>query len=432
MGTNGGSLSVVEKNDLIIKGQRPLTVDEVVVRSKLVHDIVAKVMEKGKHYDKILGCGKKACLLQAGAQQLGLTFNFESDPNIINLVDTSDEYSVTVKTSLYSNGECVTSALGECSSMEEKYHWRRVVCQEEFDEAPDSKRRLKWKKGWDNEPAKKEQQVMVNPKDVANTVLKMAVKRAFVAAIINATAASDQFTQDIEDMQRELLQEEREERGQVEQPQAQVKDEPKGKRGRPSKTEQAAAGDSNGKLIAAFSQIGVTTEMIESKLGHPIAQATVEEIGYLRQVWQTIKEEGSTWEKYFEQAEKQEPKPVIDIPAAPAPVEAAPRAEPVEAPKTTEHPVVPEPPKTQIETPKQSDAKSQTVNDAYERTKANGRNIILNKLSAHFGGDVTRINDFLRVSLPASEIQPDMDNLIMFSLSHLKDIHSKVKTLTGK
>ena len=42
-----------------------------------------------------------------------------------------------------------------------------------------------------------------NPADYYNTALKMAKKRAHVDAILTATAASDCFTQDVEDMQRE-------------------------------------------------------------------------------------------------------------------------------------------------------------------------------------------------------------------------------------
>ena len=39
-----------------------------------------------------------------------------------------------------------------------------------------------------------------NPADYYNTVLKMAKKRAHVDAVLTATAASDIFTQDVEDM----------------------------------------------------------------------------------------------------------------------------------------------------------------------------------------------------------------------------------------
>ncbi len=42
-----------------------------------------------------------------------------------------------------------------------------------------------------------------NPADNYNTVLKMAKKRALVDAVLTATAASDIFTQDLEDITRE-------------------------------------------------------------------------------------------------------------------------------------------------------------------------------------------------------------------------------------
>jgi hypothetical protein len=205
MAVNGSELQVVNKPMDMIVSERPLTVAEVLARSRLVRDVVKEVMREGKHYGKIPGCGEKACLYQAGAQQLAVTFNLAPDPNIVNIIDTFDEYTVTVKMGLYSFGVCVASALGLASSMEEKYHWRKTVCTEEFDSTPENKRRLKWKKGWNGAPATKDQQIMVNPKDIANTVLKMSVKRAFVAATISATGASDQFTQDLEDMQKELL-----------------------------------------------------------------------------------------------------------------------------------------------------------------------------------------------------------------------------------
>src|SRR5690606_12324178 len=49
------------------------------------------------------------------------------------------------------------------------------------------------------------QQVRTEPADIANTVLKMACKRAQVAMIINATACSDIFTQDLEDIPGEIV-----------------------------------------------------------------------------------------------------------------------------------------------------------------------------------------------------------------------------------
>jgi len=89
-------------------------------------------------------------------------------------------------------------------------------------------------------------------------------------------------------------------------------------------------------------------------------------------------------------------------------------------------------PQTQTEPPKQEPPKTNDngTNGNDEKTRANGRKLIIDKLSTHFGGDVILINDFLRTSFPGHEIAPDMDNLTEFSAAHLRDIYAKVKTLT--
>lgn len=66
-----------------------------------------------------------------------------------------------------------------------------------------------------------------------------------------------------------------------------------------------------------------------------------------------------------------------------------------------------------------------------EKTRSNGRKLIVDKLSAHFGGDVARIDNFLLGSLPGFELKPCMDNLAEFSAAHLRDIYAKVKALTA-
>ena len=48
-------------------------------------------------------------------------------------------------------------------------------------------------------------QVRTEPADLANTVLKMACKRAQLAMTLNVTAASDIFSQDLDDLPPELL-----------------------------------------------------------------------------------------------------------------------------------------------------------------------------------------------------------------------------------
>ena len=86
------------------------------------------------------------------------------------------------------------SGVGECSSNEEKYKWRKAISQKEYDATPEDKRRIKFTY---NDEIK---QIRTNVADTANTVLKMAKKRALVDAVLTVTGASDMFTQDIEDM----------------------------------------------------------------------------------------------------------------------------------------------------------------------------------------------------------------------------------------
>jgi hypothetical protein len=88
--------------------------------------------------------------------------------------------------------------IGECSSDEEKYKWRKPVCDEEFNETPEDRKRIAWKKYQNNTYQQK--QVRTNPADVANTILKMAKKRAQIDMTLTATAASDVFDQDLEDL----------------------------------------------------------------------------------------------------------------------------------------------------------------------------------------------------------------------------------------
>jgi hypothetical protein len=89
------------------------------------------------------------------------------------------------------SGIVVGVGVGRCSSNEEKYKWRRAVCREEWDATPEARRRLCWKTG--AKGVYSINQVRTNPEDLANTVLKMAKKRAQADLCLTALAASDAF-----------------------------------------------------------------------------------------------------------------------------------------------------------------------------------------------------------------------------------------------
>lgn len=182
-----------------IREDKPLTATDIRAQVNLIQEVMAGVMREDVHYGVIPGCKEKS-LYKAGAEKISSTFRLSVDPEIDDL-SNSDESRYQVKVRLVSpSGVFVGAGIGECSSNEEKYKWRYAVCDEEFEETPEDRRREKWKKGWNGKPNYKIKQVRTETADLRNTILKMAKKRAMVDAVLTATAASDIFTQDIEDL----------------------------------------------------------------------------------------------------------------------------------------------------------------------------------------------------------------------------------------
>jgi hypothetical protein len=184
---------------------RPLTAVDLRAQVNLIQEVMQAVMQNGQHYGKIPGAGDKPTLLKPGAEKIMATFRLSADPCVED-ISTMDAIRYRVKCNLISaSGVFKGAGIGECSTDEEKYKWRAAVCKEEFDYIPEDRKRIKWKKGYGDKPAYKVEQIRTEPADLANTVLKMAKKRALVDGILTVTGASDIFTQDIEDMPTELL-----------------------------------------------------------------------------------------------------------------------------------------------------------------------------------------------------------------------------------
>lgn len=173
------------------------------IRSQVnrIQEVMKAVMIKGTHYGIVPGCGDKPTLLKPGAEKLMMTFRLAVDPEVEDLSDAyTRRYRVKTRVTSQTTGMFLGTGLGECASDEEKYAWREAVCREEYDAADPALRREKWKR---NQKAPT-LQVHTNPADVANTILKMAKKRSLVDGVLTVTAASDIFTQDLEEMPEEL------------------------------------------------------------------------------------------------------------------------------------------------------------------------------------------------------------------------------------
>lgn len=198
------AIAPMKQQAIEMYGERSLTAADVRAQVNLIQDVMRSVMYEGTHYGKIPGT-QSVSLYKAGAEKLMATFRLAAKPDVEDLSAGGEvHYRVTVSL-LSPSGQFLGAGIGECSSREDKYAWRGMICQEEFDATPENRRRIKFSKYQGRVEQKK--QIRTNPSDVANTILKMAKKRAQVDAVITVTAASDIFTQDIEDLPEEMVSE---------------------------------------------------------------------------------------------------------------------------------------------------------------------------------------------------------------------------------
>jgi hypothetical protein len=219
-----------------------LSIDQIVKQRQLITDVMAKAMREDQHYGKVPGCGDKPTLLQPGAQLLAHLFRLRPEYEVIESDLANGHKRFRVMCRLFFIGSSpeikISEGVGESSSMESKHRFRNAapVITPTGDTVPGTYWDIKHKsaeaaKKWaatfyqgtphegKNIGTKKidgawqfviveggedEKVENANPADVFNTVLKIAKKRAFVDATITATASSDFFTQDLEDIRENL------------------------------------------------------------------------------------------------------------------------------------------------------------------------------------------------------------------------------------
>jgi hypothetical protein len=199
-----------------------------------LQEFIRSVMVEGEDYGTIQGTAKPT-LYKPGAEKLceiyGLTPTFEVVEKIEDWQAGFFYYSVRCTLTSRRNGMVYAQGVGSCNSKETKYRYRWVPAEEVppgVDRASLVQRRTsKWvfasdvPEGVDRARLPKEErtsrktgkpytvydigQVLYRIENdegysVANTVLKMAKKRAHVDATLSATRSSGIFTQDLEDL----------------------------------------------------------------------------------------------------------------------------------------------------------------------------------------------------------------------------------------
>ena len=213
------------ENAITVYDEKPLTVEQIKEQVNRIQEVMKAVMKDGEHYGKIPGCGDKPSLLKPGAEKLMFTFRLVAHPEVevYDLyhpnVQGHREYRVKVKICSL-NGTYMGGGVGSCSTMENKYRFRGG--EKISTNQPVPKDYWNLKKSGKNDEAQDliggdgmgvakvngawvicelgEKQEHDNPADFYNTCEKMAKKRALVDATLTVTAASDIFTQDIEEL----------------------------------------------------------------------------------------------------------------------------------------------------------------------------------------------------------------------------------------
>lgn len=187
---------------------------ELIQQIKLIQQVMKEVMIKDEHYGVIPGT-QKPSLLKPGAEKLG--FLFRLAPEFVirrsDLEHGHREYEITCTLKQIHTGLSFGMGVGLCTTMESRYRYRTEEVSD-----PQGNPRLVPKTYWDARnpailggtqfrPKKQDGRWIIvhrveNPDiaDTYNSALKIAKKRAHVDAILTATAASDVFAQDLEDL----------------------------------------------------------------------------------------------------------------------------------------------------------------------------------------------------------------------------------------
>lgn len=155
---------------------------------------------------------KKPSLWKSGSEQILAMFQIAVEP-VVEDLSSDDCYRFRVTTRLTNSrtGEFLGAGVGEASTDETKYKWRRTYSKPEYESTDPDRRRIKFGqyKSGSNWVDTEEMQVRQEAADLANTVLKMAKKRSQIDATLTVTGASSMFEQDLEDLpeetQREIL-----------------------------------------------------------------------------------------------------------------------------------------------------------------------------------------------------------------------------------
>lgn len=195
MVSNQNPLSLIE--DINIKA-----VSETVQKVRTLQSTLKNILTDGHDYGKIPGCGDKATLLKPGAEKILMAMGITATYELVEHTEKFDGlgfFAYTVKCILNKNGIKITEGLGHANSKEKKWAFEFVNEKDLPDGTnKDLLKKKKYESQYGGTYYKYEVEADANSK--ANTILKMAKKRAQIDAVLSVASLSEIFTQDFDDL----------------------------------------------------------------------------------------------------------------------------------------------------------------------------------------------------------------------------------------
>jgi len=198
--TQEKGLTKYEPRELALPDSQTLEQELKAVRA--FQATVKKLLVEGHDFGVIPGT-QKPTLLKPGAEKIDKILHLADTYEVLNQIEDWQKgffhYEFKCQLIIIGTDIVVSEGMGSCNSMESKYRYRWVFesgLPRDVDKTTLPTKKVRVKGNWtstyriDND----------DPYTLANTILKMAKKRAHIDATLSAGRLSDVFTQDIEDM----------------------------------------------------------------------------------------------------------------------------------------------------------------------------------------------------------------------------------------
>lgn len=202
------AMSIIESNDIA-------TVSSTLKKISQFQAIVQQTLKKDHDYGIIPGTPKPTLYLP-GAQKINMLMQVSPEYEYIDRTVDFDKgfFNYEMRCTLVKNiiqdtvliKLPVCQGVGSCNSMEKKYRWMNVN-ESDIPDGIDKNTLKKNTKTYGQKVVTKYQLENDDPYTLANTILKMAKKRALVDATLQLASLAEVFTQDLEDIKDFVVQE---------------------------------------------------------------------------------------------------------------------------------------------------------------------------------------------------------------------------------